>query len=60
MEMGRTVGPTCAASFTTLGHHRNVVSLSIFYNNYFGKCSSELVLLLYSYGRYTHCSNKFA
>ena len=37
----RTVGPSLAAS-----HHRNVVSLSLFYRYYSGRCSSELAKLV--------------
>ena len=39
-----------------LGHCRNVVSLSLFYRYYFGRCSSQLAqlfLFLYSCGRST-------
>ena len=40
-----TVCSTLAASLEPVGHHRNVVSLSLFYMYYFGRCSSELVEL---------------
>ena len=42
----RTVGPSLAASLETLAHRRNVVSLSLFYRYYFGRCSSELAQLV--------------
>ena len=42
----RTVGPSLAASLEPLPHCRNVVSLSLFYRYYFGRCSSELVQLV--------------
>ena len=38
----RTVGPLLAASLEPLAYHWNVVSVSLFYRYYFGKCSSEL------------------
>ena len=38
----RIVGPSLAASLEPLGHRQNVASLSLFYRNYFGRCSSEL------------------
>ena len=40
-------------------HRRNVASLSLFYRNYFGRCSSELPQLVpppYSQGRSTRYS----
>ena len=57
----RAVGPSLAASLEPLDHHQNVVSLSLFYRYYFGRCSSEmtpLVPLPYSPGRSTHYSNR--
>ena len=45
----RTVRQTLAASLKTLGHRRNVVSLSLFYRHYFGRCSSEV---------HSECTNK--
>ena len=33
-------------SFGPLGHRRNVASLSLFYRNFFGRCSSELAQLV--------------
>ena len=42
----RTVGPSLAASLEPLPHCRNVVSLSLFYRYYFGRCSLELVQLV--------------
>ena len=53
----RIVGPSLAASLELLAHRRNVVSLSLFYRYYFGRCSSELAQLVplpYSRGRSTH------
>ena len=38
----RTASPSIAASLEPLAHCRNVASLSDFYRNYFGRCSSEL------------------
>ena len=38
----RTAGPSLAASLEPLVHLRNVVSLSLFYRYYFGRCSSEM------------------
>ena len=56
----QTFGPSLAASFEPLAHHRNVASLSLFYRYYFGRCSSELqlVLLPFSRGRSTHYSDR--
>ena len=57
----RTVGPSLATSLEPLVHHRNVVSLSLFYRYYFGRCSAELAELVplpYSRGRSTHYSDK--
>ena len=42
----RTVGLSLAASLEALAHCRNVVSLSLFYRYYFGRCSSELAQLV--------------
>ena len=56
-----TFGPTYAVSLESLGHHRNVASLSLFYSFYFGKFLSELAELFphtYSHGRFMYCSNK--
>ena len=53
----RTVGLSLTASLEPLAHIHNVVSLSLFYRHYFGRCSSELaqlVLLPYSHGRPYH------
>ena len=44
-----------------LAHHRNIASLSLFYNYYFGRCSSELpelVSLSRSCGSFTSYSNR--
>ena len=57
----RTVGPSLAASLEPLAHCRNVVSLSLFYRHYFGRCSSELAQLVplpFSRGRSTHYSDR--
>ena len=56
-----TVGPSLAASLEPLPHRRNVASLSLFYRNYFGRCSSEvsqLVPLPYIRGRSTRYSDR--
>ena len=56
-----TVGPSLVASLEPLTHCRNVVSLSLFYRNYIGRCSSELaqiVLLPYPQGRSSCCSDR--
>ena len=42
----RTVGPLFASSLEPLAHRRNVANLSLFYRSYFGRCSSELALLV--------------
>ena len=55
-QIYRTIGPSPAASLEPLAHLRNVVSLSLFYRYYFGRCSfelAELVPLPYSQGRST-------
>ena len=52
----RTFGPTLVSSLETLGHHRNVASISLFCRYYFGKYSSklnELLPLFYTCGRST-------
>ena len=38
----RTVGPSLAVSLKTLAYCRNVISLSLFYRYYFGRCSPFL------------------
>ena len=40
------LGPSLAASFEPLAHHRNVASVSLFYRYYFGRCLSELAKLV--------------
>ena len=53
-QICKTVGPSLAASLQLLAYHRNVASLNLFYNYYFGRCSSELAQLVpipYSRGR---------
>ena len=60
-QICRTGGPSLAASLETLAHCRNVASLSIFYEYYFGRCSSELagqVPLPYFRGRSTRYSDR--
>ena len=60
-QICRTVGSSLAASLEPLAHRRNVVSLSLFYRYYFGRCSSELVQLVpfpYSRGRSTRYSDR--
>ena len=42
----RTVSPSLAAFLEPLIHRQNVVSLSLFYRYYFGRCSSELAQLV--------------
>ena len=52
--------PSLATSLEPLGYHQNVVSLSIFYRYYFGKCSSELAQLVplpFSRGKSTRYSD---
>ena len=41
-----TIGPSLAASLEPLAHRRHVVSLSLFYRYYSGRCSSELAQLV--------------
>ena len=45
-QICRTVGPSLAAFLEPLAHGRNLVSLSLFYRHYFGRCSSELTQLV--------------
>ena len=55
------LSPSLAASLKALTHHRNVVSLSLFYRYYCGRCSFELVQLVplpYSQGRSTRYSDR--
>ena len=57
----RTVGPSLAASLEPLAHRWNVVSISLFYRCYFGRCSSELAQLAplpFSGGRSTCYSDR--
>ena len=57
----RTIGPSLAASLELLAHARNVASLILFYRYYFGRCSSELALLVqlpFSCGRSTRYSDR--
>ena len=56
----RIAGPSLA-SLEPLAHRRNVVTLSLFYWYYFGRCSSELAQLVplpFSRGRSTHYSER--
>ena len=58
----RTVGSSLAVCLEPLAQSQNVASLSRFYRCYFGRCLCELVQLvplLYSWGRSTHCSDWF-
>ena len=41
-----TVGASLGSCLEHLGHHQNVVSWSLFYRYYFGRCSSELAQLV--------------
>ena len=41
-QICRTGGPSLAVSLEPLAHCQNVASLSLSYNYYFSKCSSEL------------------
>ena len=57
----RIVGPSLAASLESLAHHQNVVSLSLFYRYYFGRCFLELAQLVplpFSRGRSTRYSDR--
>ena len=45
-QMCQTAGPSLAASLEPLAHHQNVASLSVFYTQYFDRCSSELAELV--------------
>ena len=58
-QVCRTVGPSPDASLEPLAHCHNIVSLSLFYRYYFGRCSFEqieLVPLPCSHGRSTRYS----
>ena len=53
-QIDRTLGPSPATSREPLAHCQNIASLSLFYRYYFGRCSSELSLMVsvpYSRGR---------
>ena len=54
----RAVDSSLATSLEALAHHQNLATLSLFYRYYFGRCSSELLLLSHSYGRSTLYSNR--
>ena len=45
-QICKTVGASIATSLEPLAHHQNVVTLSLFYMYYFGRCSSELAQLV--------------
>ena len=45
-QICRSVGAAFAACLEPLAHSQNVVSLSLFYRYYFGRCSSELAQLI--------------
>ena len=58
----RTIDPSLAASLEPLAHWLHVASLSLFFKNYFGWCSSELVQLVslpYSWRISTCYSDRF-
>ena len=60
-QVCKTVSPTLADSLESLDHRRNLASSSLFYKYYFGRCSSELALLVplpYSDRRSTRYSNR--
>ena len=60
-QICKIVGPSLAASLGSLAHHRNVVSLSLLYKHYFGRCSSklaQLVLLPFSSEGFTCYSDR--
>ena len=60
-QIYRTVGPLLAASLEPLVHRQNLVSISLFYRYYFGRCSSQmaqLVPLPFSRGRSTRYSDR--
>ena len=60
-QVCRTVGPSFPVSLEHLAHHRNVVSLSLFYRYYFSRCLSELAQVgpfPYSWGRSTSYSDR--
>ena len=42
----RALGPSRVASLEPLTHRKNVTSFSLFYRDYFGRCSSELAELV--------------
>ena len=57
----KTFSPSLTASLEPLAHRQNVVSLSLFYRYYFGRCSSELAQLVpnpYSRWRSTRYSDR--
>ena len=57
----RVVAPLPPPSVEPLAHRRNVISLSLFYRYYFGRCSSELAQLVplpYSRESSTRCSDR--
>ena len=57
----RTVGPSLATSLEPFAHCGNRSSLTLFYRNYFGRCSSELIQLVpltYSQDRSTRYSDR--
>ena len=59
--ISRAVGPSFDTPLESLAHHQNVVTLSLFYRYYFGRCSSELAQLVplpFSRGRSTRYSDR--
>ena len=60
-QICRTVGPSLAGSLEHMAHRRNAVSLSLFFRYQFGRCSSELALLVplpFCRGRSTRYSDR--
>ena len=57
----RTVGHSLSGCLESLARRQNIVSLSLFYRHYFGRCSSvvaEVVLLPFSCGGSTRYSDR--
>ena len=52
------VSPWLASPLEPLALSQNAASLSFLYSYYFGRCSSELILLAHSLGSSTHYSNR--
>ena len=61
MRLDFLISCSFSASLEPLAHRRNVAGLSLFYRDYFGRCSSEvaqLVPLPFSRGRSTRYSDR--